>query len=168
MSNKDTLIRETIKQILKEEYSLKTEMARSLKAELNRIDNLAENIIYEHLLKCFLYRSKHISTLHHWESEIYANLHFVSKVKTTNNYPTYEQLMKNCFYTWSDTIKDRLKYYIIEFNKQYGNNDDINEDDILDLTTEYFSWLFKKLSTDGAVTSDEVYEQVDDLISKLN
>ena len=164
--NKD-LLEETIRRILEEEYSLKTEMARPLKEILDKIDNISENVVYEHILKCLAYRNKYKYTLNHWENEIYSNIHQISKVKSTNKYPTYKQLMNNCFYTWSDTIKDFYDKKIHDLEMEYGKIDTLTSQQVFDITSEYFKWLFDKLSSEGIVTKDEVFIKLDNLINSL-
>ena len=162
------IVDETVNRIYNEEYSLITEMAYNKQHIFAQLDRQKDKII-EHLLLCLLYNKQYKDTIYHWESEINAFLNQSWKLKSTNNYPTYKQLLDWGLYTWLDTLKDHLPGMINNLEDKYGKiNETINYKLLANCIMEYFKWLYKGISTGSTVIVQDTRNKIDCLISIYN
>lgn len=148
---------------LNENYPL-LEMAYSK----NKLEDYINNRCIElkdHLILCFVYKNKYKMTVHHWASEIYGFLHDCPKLKTTNTYPTYEQLEKWCLNSFTDIIKDNIDSRVQSEKSimKYKSIPDYNKDEVYNKVVEYFKWLFINFSEKGEVTFNEVENKIKEL-----
>lgn len=140
------------------------EMADSKVHICDKLERNREQII-NHLICC--YSMSDNNNYNHWKTEIYAMLHIIPKLNTTNKYPSYNNLVKWDLNTWSDSLNDHLRSYIsyIEY-KENINLSNINKQDLTNYILEYFNWLYKSLSNTGDVTIQEVFNKIDELNSE--
>lgn len=159
------LMEETSKLIIGSDYELLTEMAYPPSKVYTTIDSRAQGELLTHLILCFVYgrTKKYNKTIHHWASEISGILHKIWKLSTTNKYPTYDNLMKKCYYTWSDCLDEWIPSELNNVVNEYGAIPEYDIEDVKRRIYDYYSWLYKKLSANGVVDANEIIGKVQDL-----
>lgn len=125
-------------------------MPRGDKDIENRIADAAEQID-EHLIKLILYPNN-TQDIEHWRSEIYAFLHKVDKRKTANKYPK-SRFIYNALACHNDIMDNIIRCVKSEYayTPKY-----ISNPEILEIIEKYQKWLAYELSSQGAVTKQEV------------
>lgn len=124
--------------------------------------------IIEHMLK--LYLMPNHSARNHWESEIYAFVHNVEKLKQTKKYPTKEQIYSWTYKKVQDLVNDEdwMAIAIEDICEQYGIKLTVSVNCVMHeldkICIDYFNWLSNNLSERGRATSREVYQKLDELL----
>lgn len=148
------------------------EMAYSKRDFLDKYLNkdIREKVIF-HLCCCYLTGNK-TDNYNHWKKEIYSFIKSVPILTTTNKYPTYKQLYSWDILKWSDALIDHLRGYISEVNykekEKFNYNDLELRQDLCKFILDYYNWLYKRLGEYGVVVNEEVYNEIDMLMSKYN
>jgi hypothetical protein len=161
MNNKDKLNEELIKQLTEHQFLL--EMAYGLKDIYRKIDDKIE-IVIQHLILCIVFTEVSPITINHWKAEVYNNIHRMWKVKGNNKLPTYNQLKTNCIDTWSDSLLNSLDNEIKSLSKIENlnvSNYDVNK--LYNCIISYFEWLFTELSQSESVSSNQVFDEIEEL-----
>lgn len=127
-------------------------MSRADKDIENKIADAAERID-EHIIKLILYPNN-TEDIEHWYSETYAFLHKVDKRKATNKYPKSRFIYKalSCHNDIMDNIIRCVKSEYAYVPKYISNSE------ILSTIDKYQQWLSYELSSQGAVTKQEVIQ----------
>lgn len=122
----------------------------------------------EHLFK--LYLMPNHSSRNHWEGEIFGFIHKVEKLKRTNRYPSAQEIYKWTYDKVQDIVTDKkqMSIEIRDVCERYNMDITIPIEEIMnafnELCVDYFHWLADRLSTDGSVTSRDVYAKLDSLV----
>jgi hypothetical protein len=85
-------------------------------------------------------------------------------MRRTHNYPTAKFIYNNTWKIWGDTLV--LKNNTKKIKQSYGNSPYSFSDTIENYCEEYFDWLSEKLSQEGLVLREEVYNKIDELLKK--
>lgn len=166
MNQVDILTEQTIKQLREHQFLL--EMAYPIKDIYRKIDDKIE-IVIQHLILCIIFSNVTPTTLEHWKSEVYNNIHRMWKIKGSNKLPTYKQLETNCINTWSDTLLSSLDSEIKYLCKVENINIyKYNTHKLYDCIIMYFKWIFTELSNKEFIEYTDVFNKIDDLINIYN
>lgn len=97
--------------------------------------------------------------INHWKQEIYALFHDIAKMKRGKKYPSKDFI----FNTIWDHYGDRLDTYVEKaeddiFNEKLKYN--INYNQVYQNIKDYIIWLADKLSREGRVKPDDVYNKL--------
>lgn len=132
-------------------------MSQSL-SEIRRSLIDATDQLDHHLIKLILYPS--CSAKEHWRAEVYSYLNSVKRTKSTNKFPNYRFIRQAL-----RTDEDILDNYAIQVRAQYKNLRPANiaDREIVAIVSAYHDWLAERLSTRGIVTSDEVFDKLEEL-----
>ena len=119
--------------------------------------------IVEHILKILMFPN--VTTTNHWESEIYAFLPRIQKVKGSNKLPG-ENFILDALTSYNDNLKIFIPS-ILESESEFTPAD-------LDLRVaeqaiyEYQKWLAHELATFGSVTPNSVKNELNSIIEKYS
>ena len=115
--------------------------------------------ICKHIIKVLLYDS---IDLHHWETEIYAMLHNISRLKTNNKFPKDSFIFKN---TYEVNIQS-IPVWIENIKKDYGEpNYNLSDRDIIQKIKTYYQWISRELSLKGDISKHDIFQMLDSLRS---
>lgn len=124
--------------------------------------------VIEHLLK--LYLMPNHSANNHWKKEIASQIYKVDRLKNNKKFPSAKQIYNWTYDKKQDLITDVrwftkfcnmiCKEYSVELEQFPG--DFIGDFD--SICVSYFKWLAEELSDIGLVTSDEIYQKLDELL----
>lgn len=134
--------------------------ARSNTDTFRKIEDASEEIVV-HLIKVLLFPD--VQERNHWKKEIWSFLPRISKLKSTNKFPTYKQIYKSLWNSYEDVIFDYIP----------GILEDIEE---LPITVdrrcvyyaiqEYMKWLATELSQKGIVSNTAVSTKIEHIQTK--
>ena len=129
-----------------------------------------KNII-EHIIKLMLMTNN--DSYNHWKKEIANFLSDIDKIKGSNKFPSKKQLMNWTYYKQKDLLSDniRMKGKINNIVKYYDIVSDIStiqyiSNIINEFCFLYFDWLTDILSKQGYVNFTDIYNKLDNLMSK--
>lgn len=127
-----------------------TEIRNDIKSSLNQLD--------KHLIKLILYRE--CSSRSHWKDEIYSFLNSVRRAKGSKKFPKYKFIRSVLA-----TDEDILDNYILQVKSEYSDLvfENISDIDVIHIIMKYHDWLADRLSQRGAVTRDEVRDELSSL-----
>lgn len=92
----------------------------------------------------------------HWSQEVWNQLKFTKKLKSTKKFPTKAQIFENTFEDNKHIIPACINSMIEKESKLTPNPNRV--EDVKGLTLvikEYLSWVSDRLSSDGVITSAE-------------
>ena len=133
-------------------------MSEAQKVVYDDIRNVGYKIV-EHLIKLVLFPEA--QERHHWEKEIIAMLHSVSKVKSNNKYPKYKFIL-DALQTRNDTI-DALILYVKDEESDLTSRD-ISSSVIENAIVKYQEWLARELSMNGVIIPQAAYAQLEEIV----
>lgn len=137
-----------------------TEIGKDLKSHTSEL--------LETLIKIYLYPN-HEST-NHWKKEVYSFIHRVPLMKKPRKhvYPSNKFIYNNTWKIWGDTCPAKVKVIEKDYGPSIFNSTSLNNfyNIIEAYCEEYFNWLSNTLSQDGAVSRQEVYNKIDELLTK--
>lgn len=129
-----------------------------------------KNII-EHIIKLMLMTNN--DSYNHRKKEIANFLSDIDKIKGSNKFPSKKQLMNWTYYKQKDLLSDniRMKGKINNIVKYYDIVSDISTIQYIAKTINefcflYFDWLTDILSKQGYVNFTDIYNKLDNLMSK--
>lgn len=164
MTEKEKIVEELQKQLLKEMAITKSELINRL---LDKVPTLLQ-----HLILVILFPND--KNINHWKKEIRINSDTYIKLKTNNKYPAYNDLAKGYLDTVKDIINDQLIRNLedifedenIDLEK-YINNIDYNL--LKQLLYSYFEFICKNIDPNtGIVDKNLIYNKINDIIKEYN
>ena len=135
---------------------------RSMSEAQSRIyDSITSKVtsINTHMAKLMLF--KDTEYVNHWESEIYAFLHDVNKLKGTNKYPKQKFILK-CLSVGNDSAEKYLEMARAE--EEEIQPAQVSSAAYLHALKQYQEWISAELSSKGYVTPKEVRSVLENLI----
>ena len=132
------------------------EQAKSKNNIENQLYAIGDEIVY-HLIKLFLFPNNESKL--HWIKELYAFLPRISKMKSTNTYPSSSFIYAYLFGDNEDTFIEQAESYIDEalikddLEVIIGN---VNLLKLRDYIKNYCTWLSCNLSSKGFITLQEI------------
>ena len=130
-------------------------MAYDKQSVQNSLESVASSLT-DHLIKLYLFsESEYVS---HWRQEVWHILNRVSKLKHSKKFPD-SRFIFNCISGYADMCDNLIGLWCSEYDSLTPTRVDYEEAEKLIL--EYFKWLSDKLSSQGSVTSAEVYNELD-------
>ncbi len=139
---------------------------RAMSTTLKDIKNFIADASYQvdhHIIKLLLFpRSRDYN---HWKQEIFSFIHDVDKVKSTNKWPQQHVILE-CLACHNDVLDN----YRITVEDEYEDLIPIpvTNDDILHAIEDYQLFLAEGLSRNGLVRRADVYNMLDDIVSKYS
>lgn len=118
--------------------------------------------VFEHVLKVLMYPGHEAEN--HWVKEIYANLHKVSKLSSSNKFPKYADIMKHTWYIHEDMLRETVSALVID----YGATDQADTHLLYTACYDYFQWISKELSNRGVISKTEISDELDAIIEAYN
>lgn len=147
-----------------DDYKYLKEMADGL-ADIKRELRSSSEQIRENLMQIFLWRDS--TAVNHWESELYAVCHSVSKCRHNKKYPKSSDILQEIWSYWEDSYYDKLQKYILQIEYKENNTaPSFNAIRLYNFIKDYCIWLSEVFSKDGLVTFPEVKEIVSELLDK--
>ena len=144
-----------------------SEHKRKIEDDLSDITTL----IIEHIIKLILMGDN--TAFGHWKKEIANFLSDIDKIKGSNKFPSKKQLMNWTYYKQKDLLSDniRMKGKINNIVKYYDIVSDISTIQYISKIINefcflYFDWLTDILSKQGYVNFTDIYNKLDNLMSK--
>lgn len=131
------------------------------KREIRSDLRAAADIVIEHLIKIFLY--PRLQEQNHWKQEIAAALKKVPRLKNSNKFPDASFIVDSSWMVWEDQF-DRFVEVVKEDMEENPNNSSTKK--LYEAIDEYFNWISDKLSTFGAVSNKEIYNEIELLQNK--
>lgn len=114
--------------------------------------------LIKHLIKLYLYPN--CPAVNHWRHEVYMFLHNVSLIKRSNKLPSSEFILKNTLglnrrfiLVWKEHIED-------DYLNEYGYPEDVDEDNLIEMIYNYYTWLADQLSRYGEVSRSDTYRML--------
>lgn len=140
------------------------ELARNRDKVLSMLDS-GINRTREHLLKLYYYRNDEEDFIG-WIKEVRAYMGRVSKIKKSG-YPSSSLIYKEIWLDDKDSFEDDHKAYVEDFMLEMPELGRIEYDPrATKFCDDYFIWLSKKLSSQGAVSLSEVLNEINLLREK--
>ena len=142
-----------------------------------QLSSAAKQII-NHICKLVL--MPYNESANHWKREIRSFLNQINTLKGNNKFPSEKQIFNwtyNKYYEWLNSVKYMTLWIddiIQEYDElqMYTNAEFINYDLIANnincFCKDYFSWIALKLSKDGFVPLNDIYTELDTLITKYS
>lgn len=111
-----------------------------------------------HLIKLYLFPSSQY--VNHWRQEVRSFLYVVPRLKNSKKFPSFKLIMSNIS-GYADMC-DTLMYTIIS---DYSSLDPERMDaaELEALLMQYFEWISRKLSQQGSIPAEEIYEELSKL-----
>lgn len=134
--------------------------ARSNADTFRKIEDASEEIIV-HLIKVFLFPN--VQERNHWKKEIWSFLPRISKLKSTNKFPTDKQLCKALWNSYEDVIFDYIPV-ILEDMEELPIT--IDRKCIYYAIQDYMKWLATELSQKGIVSNTAVSIKIESIQNK--
>lgn len=129
-------------------------MSRSDAQIYDRLDRDAEQLD-RHLIKLMLYPNAQEAD--HWAKEVWNFVNIIDKRKQTNKYPK-ESFIYNAISCHNDIINNMIWQIKSDRRERPAI---LHDQYIISKIEDYQHWLARKLSSQGAVSSREVYEALD-------
>lgn len=140
------------------------ELARNRDKVLSMLDS-GINRTREHLLKLYYYRNDKEDFMG-WVKEVRAYMGRVSKIKKSG-YPSSALIYKEIWLDDRDSFEDDHRAYVEDFMLEMPELGRIKYDpQATKFCSDYFLWLSKKLSSQGAVSLGEVLNEINFLLEK--
>ena len=134
------------------------ELSRNRNKVLAMLDS-GINRTREHLLKVYYYRSDKDDFMK-WVKEIRAYMGRVSKIKKSG-YPSPSLIYKEIWLDDEDSFEDDHQAYVKDFMLEMPDLGIIEYDpQATQFCREYFFWLSKELSKQGAVSLEDVLNEI--------
>lgn len=134
------------------------EFAKRKREIVNYLTNGERDEWLTHLLKIQIFDSDE-GLIKHWEHEVYSLFNNIPKVKNTNQFPSKEFIFKTLW----DHYGDRLFTFVDKAQDDEPNEKlkmQLNFTQIFLNIKNYFDWVSNKLSKQGRINSDEVYNKL--------
>lgn len=136
-------------------YRIIYAFSKTTKEVMSKLADRGE-VVVDHLIKVFLWPNS--QEYNHWKQEVWSNLNRVSKLKTTNRFPTSSQIYNAIWDAVGDMIPELAKLWIDEIDESPIAFDFKNLEYAIH---DYLIYLSKELSTNGIITSNKVYSKLD-------
>jgi len=132
-------------------------MSDDAKSIYDKIGNVIGEID-DHLVKLALFPNS--DSKMHWRAEVYSNLHKVPKLRSTKKFPKYKFIRERL-----SIYEDMVDEMCLAVKREYKNLTprNISSQEVLKLVSAYHDWLAEKLSDNGIVIGDDVFEELDEL-----
>lgn len=136
--------------------------------ELERELSFHTEEIIEHIIKLTLMPNN--SARNHWQGEIAGQLKSITRLKNSKKFPTAKQIYNWTYGKRQDLVTDRgwMGVAVRDVENQYKTtiSKSIDEvcNDVDSVCIDYFKWLSDQLSNVGRVSSDVIYEKLDELL----
>ena len=136
-------------------------------ADIKQELRAASEQMRENLMQVFLWRYSTI--VNHWESELYAICHSVSKCRHNKKYPKSSVILQEIWGYWEDSYFDKLHKYILQLEyKEDMAAPPFDKYSLYNFMQAYCEWLSDILSADGLVTAPEVKAEVEKLLHQYS
>ena len=112
----------------------------------------------EHLIKLVLFPN--CDSKLHWRAEIHSCLNKVARVKGSNKFPKYKVLREGLS-VYEDMVPEIMQ--VIKDDYDSLTPSDISSQQVLDCVVRYHDWLAKQLSQHGAVSSKQIFAELESL-----
>lgn len=131
------------------------EMAKPTQQVMREIYNSEEQRI-QNLMMIYIYGGQ---TVGHWIDELFGACHKVSRLKSSNKFPSQAQLEDWLWYSWADSYYDWLLALIdaIEI-KERRRVGEFDKEELYKFMRDYSLFLAKELSSYGQITHKKVEE----------
>lgn len=127
--------------------------------EIYRMLESKSSVVLEHIAKLMMCPNH--SDVNHWKQEIFAALSRVPKMKSSNKYPSSNEILKHTWNIWYDSLLDMVKAIADEYDVKLDKK---TARQIYTSSHEYLTWLSDNLSLSGYVTRTKVYNELDKLL----
>lgn len=156
------IVDETVKLLKEYRYKL-NEMARDKRYIEELMDRMSNNLI-QHLIYCFLWEDTN-NNLKHWKQEIRDCVTDLPRIKSTNKFPTYQQLKKWYLDDRFERINDKLDGYVKSACEAERKIEPYyNKLNLIKFLTDYLIWLCNRLSQGDIIQVSEVSNKIDELL----
>lgn len=119
--------------------------------------------VLEHLVKLYYWSNIDSEDVNGWKVSVFSNCSKIYRLNSTNQYPPSKKIRKAIWDAWGDTF-DSMEHSL---NIEYSRLPSISIDmDCISYCADYIDWLSNKLSIDGSVAKQEVYDEIDKLLLK--
>lgn len=135
--------------------------AEKLKEVMQKAQDKAPELM-EHFIKLMIF--PYSRNCNHWKQEVASFIHSAPKLKSSKKFPRYKDLMEVLYYGWEDATDN----WISELQIDYPNENvlPVKYEIVHECMFEYFHWLCTKLSTNGFVANQYIYNKLDELQQK--
>lgn len=113
-----------------------------------------------YLMKIFMYPTS--SSANHWKDNAYSSINLCEHIRSRSRLPSSKAILNHTWRSISDLMEAFRRLIVVE-ESQYSN---IGYDRMYSMLEEYFRWLSDKLSTKGSVNRDEVYGEINSIVSE--
>lgn len=135
----------------------------------NTLANVRDNVKYasyeidHHIIKLLLFPDTEYTN--HWKQEIFAFLHDIDKLKSTNKWPKETDILD-----WLACHNDVLSNYRITVEDEYEDlvPCNISNSDILSAIEDYQAFLASNLASSGLVRRKDVYDLLSAIVHKYS
>ena len=147
-----------------EQYKYLKEMADGL-ADIKKKLRDSSDQIRQNLMQIFLWRDT--TTVHPWESELYAACHKVSLCRSTKKFPKKNIILQELWLYWEDCFNRHLNHYITELEiKEANDAPKFDSQNMYDYLNEYYDWAADLLSSEGWIDFDQIEQKIQELVNK--
>lgn len=147
-----------------DDYRYLKEMADGL-AEIKKKLRDSSDQIRQNLMQIFLWRDT--TTVHHWESELYAACHKVSLCRNTKKFPKKNIILQELWLYWEDCFTQHLKHYVIELEVKEANDaPKFNPQNLYNYLNDYYNWAAELLCSEGWIDFDQIEQKIQELVNK--
>jgi len=112
----------------------------------------------EHLTKLYLFSD--VDCRLHWKKEIWNFAHQLPKLKNSKKLPK-SSFVFDKLSAYTDVSDSLIKSMCEEYKDYIPSSVDANE--LETMLNQYFQWLAKELSTNGKVSSNQVYSKLEEI-----
>lgn len=143
-------------------------MFKYVKANAKRLSDIGDHLeevtlpLLESLAQLYLFPNTEYEN--HWRVEVWEKLSEVPKIKRSHKLPKKDYILKNTWYEYNDKIKTIMNRAVAH---EYSLIPDPvrrkNVSEFYNICKEYMSWIADKLSKDGIVDPEDVYQKLEDL-----
>lgn len=118
--------------------------------------------IIKHLIKLRMFKDSQY--VEHWRKEVYNFLNEIPMLKNSHKFPSKQFILDNTI----NLHINKIQYFVtgIEKDSRYEGmypNWDYNIYELKSNIIEYFGWISERLSEDGSVFQNEVFNKLDEL-----
>lgn len=135
-----------------------SEFARKQKDIINYLTNGERDKWLTHLMKIQIFNSDK-GLINHWKHEVYSLFNNIPKSRVNNKFPNKDFIFNTLWEHYGDRI-----FTFIDIAQDDEPNEklksQLNFTQITLNTKNYFEWIATKLSTQGKVSSTEVYDKL--------
>lgn len=135
--------------------------AERLRDVMKKAEEKAPELM-EHFIKLMIFPNS--KTCNHWKQEIAAFIHSAPRLKNSKKFPKHKDLMQVLYYVWEDSTDTWISELCIDFPDEYVLP--VSYETVHKCMFEYFDWLCDKLSKNGLVAKQSIYDKLDELQEK--